>query len=291
MKEILLSGSSGALGSVISSKLKENNFKVTDINLRHPSNIISELSYPENSFFIHLASNNSKMNIDNIVDEVSILNNAIDIAKKNKVAHFVFFSTSKLYPASNDESEVNEDSKIFTNDPYTIGKHKCEELTKVNLRYFESITILRLAPVLVRSPSSNMNMLFKICEIMPFIPFFSRGDENQRSFLSMHNLINFILLLLTVNCKGLRIYNLCDQAPISTNDLIESFLQKYRPNANKFYLPKFIEPAILNFPVIGKKLRSMYENNLLSNKKLKTDFTSLKLLDTKINMELNGLQE
>ncbi len=59
---------------------------------------------------------------------------------------------------------------------------ECELILKAKAEKFKSVSIFRLAPVLIRSPSSNVNLLFKICEILPLIPFFSSRRKKFKKF-------------------------------------------------------------------------------------------------------------
>jgi len=279
---LLISGSTGNIGKTILAKFKEKHFNVIPINLRFASTLSSNLGLlnQEDSFFFHLASQNSNMSAKNIREETNLIKSAIDIAKINAVQNFVFFSTSKLYPATDNIDDTNENSEVFSNDPYTEGKKDCELILMENINYFKSITILRLAPVLVESNSSNLNTLFRMCNKLPIIPFFPKGDSNKRSFLSMVNLINYLFILLKKNNQGLNTINICDNNFISTNRLIEIFLNHSKPHALRISIPKYLESFILKLPLIGSKLNAMFLDALLDNQKIKGENSEFKLQDT-----------
>ena len=289
MTDVFMSGSTGTLGKIILPNLQKKDFDVIPINLRIPASSQSKPSNLNHSFLLHLASQNSTMRSRDMDKELDLLASALDVAERNKIQHFIFFSTSKLYPATADFNLTQEDSNIFATEPYVIGKNKCESLLENKLDCFKSITILRLAPVLVKSKSSNMNTLFKICELLPIIPMFPTGNKNRRSFLSCINLFNFLTMLLRTDPKGFQVINLCDNQPVSTNALIESFLKRYRPKAIRLPIPFFIELLMLALPVIGKKLQSMFMDNVLANENIKSSFPDFELLDTEKVMEFKGL--
>lgn len=96
-------------------------------------------------------------------------------------------------------------------------------------------------------------------------------------------------MLLRTDLKGFQVINLCDNQPVSTNALIESFLKRYRPKAIRLPIPFFIELLMLALPVIGKKLQSMFMDNVLANENIKSSFPDFELLDTEKVMEFKGL--
>jgi len=290
MTDIFLTGSTGAIGQRILPKLEGKNFKVSTINLRELIKINSNIQSAENSWMIHLASINSKMREQDIQIEKNMIEKAIDISLRHGIKNFIFFSSSKVYPATSDKSLSSEDSKTCLIDPYSKGKIECELILKSNAEKFKSVSILRLAPVLMRSPSSNVNLLFKICENLPLVPLFSVGNENLRSFLSFKNLELFLETYLKKDLEGLSILNICDQSPIATNLLINEFLDKNRPKAIRFHLPRSLEYIALRMPILGKKLNSLYADNVINNYKITQELSNLNLLETAEAIKLYGLK-
>lgn len=289
MTDIFITGLTGAIGQRILPKLEEKNFSVVPINLRKQNNSVCGVKSSEDSWMIHLASINSKMTEEDIDIEKNMIETAIDIAVKKGVRNFIFFSSSKLYPATCNKNLSNEDSDPFIADPYSKGKMECELILKGAAEKFKSVSIFRLAPVLIRSPSSNVNLLFKICETLPVMPLFTAGDKNLRSFLSFINLEFFLETYITNNLEGLNIFNISDKSPITTNALINEFLDKYRPETIRFRLPKFMEYLLLNMPILGKKLNSLFSNNIIDDYKINQELPNLNLLETTEAIRLYGV--
>ena len=119
-----------------------------------------------------------------------------------------------------------------------------------------------------------------MCNKLPIIPFFPKGDSNKRSFLSIVNLINYLFILLKKNNQGLNTINICDNNLISTNRLIEIFLILSKPHALRLSIPKYLESFILKLPFIGSKLNAMFLDALLDNQKIKGEHSEFKLQDT-----------
>jgi len=289
MIDIFISGSTGAIGQRILPKLEEKNFNVIPINLRKPNHLGSDCQSSENSWMIHLASINSKITKEDIGVEKNMIESAIDIALSKGVKNFIFFSSSKLYPATCDKNLTTEYSDLCITDPYSKAKMECELILKSNAKKFKSVSIFRLAPVLIRSQSSNVNLLFKLCETFPLIPLSPVGDNNLRSFLSFKNLEIFLENYLNKDLVDMNILNICDPSPITTNMLIETFLKRNRSKAISFRLPKSIEYLALNMPILGKKLNSLYADNMINNDKIIQEFSDFNLLETSDAMKLYGV--
>ena len=289
MIDIFITGSSGAIGQRILPKLEEKNFRITPINLRKLNNLESIRQASDNSWMIHLASINSKISSEQINIEENMIKSAIDIALLKGVQNFIFFSSSKLYPATDKQNLASEASDTVLKDPYSKSKINCELILKAHAEKFKSASVFRLAPVLIRSPSSNVNLLFKICEIIPVIPLFPAGNTNRRSFLSLRNLEIFLQAYIEQCAEGYNVLNVCDRSPISTNFLINEFLDKYRPNVAKFCVPKFLEYLALNLPILGKRLHLLYADNVIDNDKIRNQYSNLNLLETSEAIRLHGL--
>ena len=290
MIDIYITGSTGAIGQRILPKLEEKNFNVTPINLRKPNHSGSGCQSSENSWMIHLASINSKIIEEDICVETNMIESAIDIALTKGVKNFIFFSSSKLYPATYDKNLSAEDSDPCTTDAYSKGKMECELILKAKAEKFKSVSIFRLAPVLIRSPSSNVNLLFKMCETLPLIPLFPAGDKNLRSFLSFKNLELLLESYLQKNLEGFYILNICDKSPITTNMLINKFLDKYRSKTIRFRFPTFLEYMLFKMPILGKKLNSLFANNIINNYKINEALPDLDILETSEAIKLYGLK-
>ena len=290
MVDIFITGSTGAIGQRILPKLEEKNFNVTPINLRKPNHSGSDCQSSEDSWMIHLASINSKITEEDICVEKNMIESAIDIALTKGVKNFIFFSSSKLYPATFDKNLSAEDSDPCITDPYSKGKMECELILKAKAEKFKSVSIFRLAPVLIRSPSSNVNLLFKMCEMLPLMPLFPSGDKNLRSFLSFKNLELLLESYLQKNLEGFYILNICDKSPITTNKLINKFLDKYRSEIIRFRLPTFLEYMLFKMPILGKKLNSLFANNIINDYKINQAFPDLDILETSEAINLYGLK-
>jgi len=290
MTDIIITGSTGAIGQRILPKLEKKNFNIIPINLRKQDNLGRNEKCSENSWMIHLASINSKITEEDINIEKKMIESAVDIALKKGVRNFIFFSSSKLYPATCNKNLSSEDSDPYLGDAYSKGKMECELILKANADKFKSVSIFRLAPVLIRSPSSNINLLFKICEMLPLVPLFPAGDKNLRSFLSFKNLELFLDSYMLKDLEGINILNICDKSPIATNMLINEFLDKHRPEKIRFRLPKFLEYLFLNMPILGKKLRLLFADNIIDNYKINQELPNLNLLETSEAIRLHGIQ-
>lgn len=209
---ILLSGSSGFIGSNLVKKL-EYELRVVLRNNNEDNNrylnkfLISGFSGSTNwdgaftgiKFVIHLASiaheNLSKYSANpSVLFEVNTegtLHFALSAAKSG-VKRFIFVSSIGVNGNSSNLpfTELDVPCPI---EPYAISKMKAEEgLLAISKKYEMEVVIIR--PPLVYGPSSpgNFSKLIKLVKLGIPLPFAS--VNNKRSFIGISNLIDFIIL-------------------------------------------------------------------------------------------------
>jgi nucleoside-diphosphate-sugar epimerase len=135
-------------------------------------------------------------------------------AKKNGVKQFVFISTVAVYGEG--KSIVTEDTACYPNTPYGKSKYMAEvELRKLEEDGFV-ISIVRTPMVYGPNSPGNMRALISLVGRVRVIPLGS--IENERSFVYIVNLINFIDCVITKRKSGL--FLACDDETLSTSKLI-----------------------------------------------------------------------
>ncbi|MHB1148537.1 MAG: Rossmann-fold NAD(P)-binding domain-containing protein, partial [Lutibacter sp.] len=99
--------------------------------------------------------------------------------------------------------------------------------------------------------------------------------ENQRSFLSIENLCFVIKELLSQNNIPSGIYNVADDEPISTNELIQLIAASQNKKARILHISKgFISRMAklgdyLHLPLNSERLQKLTESYVVSNAKIK----------------------
>lgn len=275
---IALTGASGSIGRELRPFLISLGFRVIIISSSSPSNGVSIFSYNDLKsnnihlkvhLVIHLASNNSNLNVDKISNELQLTNTILKSMPNLQCNNLIFFSTAKVYGDNSEEKYVfDEESPLNPSCAYSKAKKLCEEqvIIESDKENYNSV-ILRLPPVLNQSKSSNLGKLISFAQKgIPLISL-AQGASNKRSFISMNNIKIIIEALLKIKEPNSRveIYNLADDKYISLNQLLGFKNQK-----RIFTLPKFISRPIFKIPFLNNILLKLYGNFMLDNKKLKS---------------------
>ena len=149
MKNILITGCNGYIGSCISTNLKKNYFtigidkknyflnkKIVDLDLRLNLNnfslLKSKLKDQKIDLIIHLAGQSTIDNISNIksynLNNINVTKNLIKISKILKINKIIFSSTAAVYKKS--DKLLKEKSYLKPNNIYGKTKLICEKLIK-----------------------------------------------------------------------------------------------------------------------------------------------------------------
>jgi nucleoside-diphosphate-sugar epimerase len=281
---IALTGSSGLIGSHLLNDLLNDGHEVLCISSSNSSNednifLYEELQPKEISFkadfIIHLASINSNLGKSDIPLEVELLNKALNCMEYLECKNFIFFSTIKVYGENSFNTHLIDES--FPKKPecsYGLAKKHCEKklIGKSQEKNFNYI-ILRLPPVLINHPKSNIGKLFQLVERGFPIPSFRIGDTNERSFLSYELLLHVIQEIINDGMiSSNKILNISDTQPISTNNLLRTFGESIKKKPRFIYLPNFLFKAMMRLNRLQLILCRLFGNFHLSNAKLKETF-------------------
>ena len=145
-----------------------------------------------------------------------------EAAKKNKVKHFVFYSTVKVYGYDGDLYDhnfiLNEYSPCNpTNDPYGESKWEAEKI----LREMESddfiVSVIRPPMVYGKGVKGNMETLINLIRKLPILPF--NYTKNRRSFVNIDNLLHLTSLVIDKEKEG--IFLPLDEKSLSLKEMIE----------------------------------------------------------------------
>lgn len=178
-----------------------------------------------------------------------------------KANTFIFMSSVKAV-ADSVIGVLKEDTEALPKTDFDISKRQAEiyilskELPK-NKRVF----ILR--PCMIHGPQNkrNLNLIFNL--ITKKIPWPLGNYKNERSFLFIGN-FNFVLDELISN-KSLKsnIFNLADDEPLSTNDLVNIISKTTNSNVKILKFPKIFIKAkavigdFVKLPINSKRLQKV----------------------------------
>lgn len=283
MKLNIITGNKGFVGCNLEKYLKSQNKKVIGVS-RNPSS--DEVNYQNLSLekrksiksFIHLAGKAhdlKKISNDKDYFEVNteLTKNLFDQFLVSDCEVFIYMSSVKAV------SDVVDD--VLTEDtipnPKTVyGKSKLaseEYIMASQIPKNKRVYILR--PCMIHGPNNrgNLNVLYNY--VSKGIPYPFGKFVNKRSFVSVDNLC-FIINELIDNIKiESGIYNIADDVPLSTIDLVQIMCQFLNKPIRILKFPvsfvRFIAKIGDFFPIIinSEKLIKLTGNYEVSNLKIK----------------------
>lgn len=187
---------------------------------------------------------------------------------------FIFFSTAKA-AADKVDGILTEDVVPTPVGPYGESKIKAEEyILSKDLAADKQFYILR--PCMIHGPGNkgNLNLLYSV--VRKGIPWPLGAFDNLRTFTSVENICFAVQGLISKDIAS-GIYNMGDDEPISTNELIAIICESMgkKPHIwkiNKGFMTgmaKFC--GFLHLPLNPERLRKLTENYVASNAKIKSE--------------------
>ena len=271
MTKIFLTGSGGFVGTYVKSYFERKydfiNFQKNTKPQMHDCDIV-----------LHFAG--KAHDLKNIGDINSYYEINTELTKQlfdefllSKAKVFVFLSSVKAV-ADNLTSVLLEDDLP---EPVThYGKSKLLAENYIISKVIpEGKRVYILRPCMIHGPGNkgNFNLLFKIAK--KGFPWPLGSFKNERSFCSIDNLC-FVINELIENVQILSgIYNIADDEPLSTNDLIQLISKSLGKDTFIWNMPK---PVIIGLAKIGnvfklplntERLDKLTETYLVSNQKIK----------------------
>lgn len=270
MKSIFLTGSSGFVGKYLKSYFN-NQYSFFNCQRNNDINISQDV-------VIHLAGKAHDLKNVTLPADYYFINS--DYTKKvfdtflvSDAKVFIFLSSVKAV-ADNLECELTEE---YIPNPIThYGKSKLlaeQFILSKQIPKGKRVYILR--PCMIHGPGNkgNLNLLYKI--VCKGLPWPLGRFENKRSFCSIDNLCFIIKELLENDHIQSGIYNIADDTPVSTNELIELVSQIQLKKVKIWNIPQsFIKSLsiigdIFKLPLNSERLRKLTESYIVSNKKIK----------------------
>ena len=287
-KTILITGAYGFVGINLSNILKDNYTlwaldvieKPLIVFSRHFSwKLLDTLPWNEIDIIIHLAAkvhDLKKRQDKKIYFEVNteLTKKIFDRYLKSGAKQFFFFSSSKAAANIVEGDFLTEDVSPKPVGPYGESKLAAEEyiLSSAAINQRQKFYIFR--PCMIHGPGNKGNLKLLYDVISKGIPWPLGAFDNKRSFLSIHNLSYIIEQFINQSPES-GIYNLADDEPVSTNELIgliaESGNRKIRMlNLNRSFVSGIAKiGTICNFPFNMDRLQKLTGNFVVSNNKLK----------------------
>lgn len=271
--KITITGSKGFVGANLHGYLKSFH-ELHSISVRYQPNQNFDLT---TDAIIHLAGKAHDLKIVSSPQEYyeanfELTKQVFDSFLLSDASVFIFMSSVK---ASADEVKdiLTEENSPNPKTHYGISKLQAENYI-LNQQLPEGKRVYILRPCMIHGPGNqgNLNLLYTI--VKKVFPWPLAAFENQRSFLSIDNLCFVIQELLNRNDIPSGIYNVADDKPLSTNELIGLISKSQNKLPKTLAIPKkliFLLAKIgdvLHLPLNSERLQKLTDSYLVSNDKI-----------------------
>ena len=289
--KILITGVHGFVGSNLLNYLsKENTIYGLDIIAPEKTGLVATYTWddldsgaiPSVDAIIHLAGKAHDTKNEAAAEVYFKVNRDLtikifDYYRSHNIQKFIFFSTAKA-AADRVDGILSEDVIPLPVGPYGESKIAAENYILGQVRAEPSLFCSRrvyiLRPCMIHGPGNkgNLNLLYSV--VSKGFPWPLGSFENRRSFTSVDN-ICYVVKSLLVQPVESGIYNMCDDEPVSTNELIQVICSVLGTKARIWHLPKSFMSfcakigGCLHLPLNPERLRKLTENYIASNDKIK----------------------
>lgn len=274
METCQLSGASGFVGSNLQRYLAKD-FVVLPLSVRYKKDQILELHADH---IIHAAGKAHDLKhtvADSAYYEANyeLTKQFFDAFLESNSKTFIFISSVKAV-ADKVTGFLTEESVAHPVTPYGKSKKMAEDyILSHAIPEGKQVYILRPCMIHGEGNKGNLNLLFKI--VSKGFPWPLGSFENKRSFLSIENLCYVIKELLNRSDIPSGIYNLADDAAISTNELIQIMGNSINKKTVIWKIPTSYIKKIaqlgdfLSLPLNSERLDKLTESYLVDNAKIK----------------------
>ena len=279
---ILLTGSSGFIGSNLSKELDKRKIKYLPVsrnkdhskkkyfyqipNIDGGTNWTDALkdcsSVIHTAARVHVMKDSSKDPLSkfrkvNVAGTINLARQSIE----EGIQKFIYLSTIKV---NGDDTEIGKpffynDSNL-PSDPYAISKFEAEEKLKILCKN-SNMDLIIVRPPLVYGPGVKGNFSLLMKAITLHIPLPLKGVDNRRSLISIYNLNDFLIKCLNFEGTLNETFLISDDQDLSTSELISKICFYMKKKDLSFKLP---EPMLINLFSFIRKRREILRltNNL-----------------------------
>lgn len=285
--EILISGYSGFVGQNLVKVLSDHQLHVITRNAAAGASpfrssttwdSLSTENFKEIDAVIHLAGKahdlkNTSLPEDYFKVNTGLTQKLFDLFLESKARDFIYFSSVKA-AADKVTGILDEMAKPSPATPYGQSKLKAEEyLLSKKLPEGKRLFIFR--PCMIHGPGNkgNLNLLYKV--VKKGVPYPLAAFENKRSFLSVENLCFILKRILTDPAIPGGVYNVADDEPLSTTEVIEIIGKGSGQNPRLWAIsPSLIRKVagfgdLLHLPLDSERLQKLTESYVVDNTKIK----------------------
>lgn len=234
-KTLMITGASGFIGRNFIEKYKDR-YNIIPVSLLKTKP--EEIKFKKVDTVLHLAALVHQMNgapREKYFEVNTELTRKIaEAAKKNKVKHFVFYSTVAVYGTHgslNEKLILTKESKVNPKTPYAQSKWEAEKILENLESNNFKISILRPPMVYGKNCPGNMKRLEKLVKVVPILPF--GNDENKRTLVHINKLLEITKEVIDKEISGIIIPK--NDEDMSIKEIVEEIIKKEN---KKIYLVK-----------------------------------------------------
>ena len=273
LKSIVITGISGFVGMNLHDYLKDI-YDLNGLSVRYRPH---QKFHIEANAIIHLAGKAHDLkNVSSPSDyyeaNFELTKQLYDAFLKSNATVFIFMSTVKSV-ADNVEGVLTEEIIPNPKTHYGVAKHKAEEyILSKKTPHKKRVYIVRPCMIHGVGNKGNLNLLYQL--VSKSFPWPLGAFNNQRSYLSIENLCFVINELLKNELIPSGIYQVADDTPLSTNDLISLIGDSLGKKSRIINVPKTIISSIaqlgdyLNLPLNSERLQKLTESYIVDNEKI-----------------------
>ncbi len=255
--KFLITGSGGFVGQYLNKTLFDQHDAI-NLSRELANELLNSESYAEAYYadtLIHLAGRAHVMNdtAEDIYQAYAAVNidytlKVAELAKRLKIKRFIFLSSVKV----NGETSVEPFTEKDTPSPLdAYGQTKLE--AEIKLKEFcaaHQLELVIIRPPLIYGPGvkANFKQLIKLCLLPLPLPF--AAVNNKRSFVSLDNLVDFIILCSWHPQAANQTFLISDGDDMSTAELVKTIRQLNHRNPWLFSVPSSTLEKL--FKLIGK---------------------------------------
>ncbi len=273
--KITITGSTGFVGANLHGYLKSFH-ELHSISVRYQPNQNFDLT---TDAIIHLAGKAHDLKkVSNPQDyyeaNFELTKQLLDSFLVSNVSSFIYMSSVKAV-ADEVQGELTEG---YIPNPIThYGKSKLlAEQYILSKEIPEGKRVYILRPCMIHGPGNkgNLNLLYKM--VSKSIPWPLGAYENKRSFCSIDNLMFIIKELVEREDIPSGIYNVADDEPLSTNEVIAILAESQDRKPKIWRIAKgLVQTAtkignVLKLPLNEERLQKLTDSYIVSNQKIIT---------------------
>jgi len=290
---IYLTGYTGFVGSNIIKFLQKESLQFVPISRFNLTNEKFNLNGENFDVLIHLAgkAHDLKKTLDpydyyQVNTELTKIVFDTFLASNAKV--FITLSSVK---AVADKLELTLTEDYLPNPATHYGKSKLlaeQYILSKSIPAGKRVYILR--PCMIHGPGNkgNLNLLYKI--VSKGFPWPLGSFDNKRSFCSIDNLCFIINELINNEAIPSGVYNIADDEPLATNDLIKLIAESQEKKNHIWNVPKSIIKLLskmgdfMKLPFNSERLNKLTETYIVSNNKIITAINKPLPLSAKVGL-------